>query len=221
MLIDYKTCVDLIHACHGVTPQKILHVGAHTGEEAAAYLAQGAQHVIWFEANESLAAQLQSHLMQFPMNQQIIAAALWDSDTTLNFKITNNPQSSSFFDLEEHARLYPQITVSEERTIRAHRLDTLLDATPCQVIFSDFEFINIDTQGAELAILKGMGNYLSQASVKGIYLEVNQRELYKGIPLVQDMDDFLHAHHFFRVKTVMTPEGWGDAIYLRSHESTT
>ena len=221
MLIDYKSCVDLIRACYEIIPQKILHVGAHTGEEAATYLAHGAKQVIWFEANESLATALQNHLTQFPMSQQIIAAALWDSDTTLNFKITNNPQSSSFFDLEEHAKFYPQITVSEERSIRTHRLDTLLDATPSPVIFSDFEFINIDTQGAELAILKGMGRYLHQTSVKAIYLEVNQRELYKDIPLVQEIDAFLQAYQFFRVKTIMTPEGWGDAIYLRGYESTT
>ncbi len=219
MLIDYKICIDLIRACHGATPKKILHVGAHTGEEAGAYKQYGAEQVIWFEANESLAPALQSHLTQFQMQQQIVGVALWDSDTTLNFKITNNLQSSSFFDLEDHARLYPTITVAEERELRAHRLDSLLDANPSQFIFSDFEFINIDTQGAELAILKGMGNYLHQASVKAIYLEVNQRELYKGIPLVQEIDAFLMAQQFYRVKTVMTPEGWGDAIYLRSHES--
>ena len=218
MLIDYKICVDLIRASHGSTPKKILHVGAHTGEEAASYAQHGAEKVIWFEANESLAPALQSHLTQFAMQQQIVGAALWDSDTTLVFKITNNLQSSSFFDLEDHAKLYPNITVAEERSIRAHRLDTLLDATPSEIIFSEFEFINIDTQGAELAILKGMGNYLYQASVKAIYLEVNKRELYKGIPLVQEIDAFLLKHQFFRVKTIMTPEGWGDAIYLRSAE---
>ena len=220
MVIDYKICVDLVRACHNAVPKKILHIGAHLGEEAVAYNQNGAEQIIWFEANEALAPALQTHLTQFQMRQQIVGAALWDSDTTLNFKITNNLQSSSFFDLEDHAKLYPNITVAEEREIRAHRLDTLLNSSTSPLIFSDFEFINIDTQGAELAILKGMGNYLHQASVKAIYLEVNQRELYKNIPLVEEIDTFLLAHHFFRVKTVMTHEGWGDAIYIRAHESS-
>ncbi len=219
MLIDYKNCVELIRACHGITPKKILHIGAHTGEEAGPYQANGAEQVIWFEANESLIPALQAHLQTVPLNQQIIPAALWDSDTKLKFKITNNPQSSSFFDLEDHAKFYPQITVSEEREIQAYRLESLLDATPRQVMFSDFEFINIDTQGAELAILKGMGKYLSQPSVKAIYLEINRQELYKEIPLVDEIDAFLQPHHFYRIKSKWTTEGWGDAIYLRSNES--
>ena len=219
MLIDYKNCVELIRACHDMTPKKILHIGAHTGEEAGPYQANGAEQVIWFEANESLIPALQAHLQTVPLNQQIIPAALWDSDTKLKFKITNNPQSSSFFDLEDHAKFYPQITVSEEREIQAYRLESLLDATPRQVMFSDFEFINIDTQGAELAILKGMGKYLHQPSVKAIYLEINRQELYKKIPLVAEIDAFLQPHHFYRIKSKWTTEGWGDAIYIRSNES--
>ena len=219
MLIDYKNCVELIRACHDMTPKKILHIGAHTGEEAGPYQANGAEHLIWFEANESLIPALQAHLQTVPLNQQIIPAALWDSDTKLKFKITNNPQSSSFFDLEDHAKFYPQITVSEEREIQAYRLESLLDATPRQVMFSDFEFINIDTQGAELAILKGMGKYLHQPSVKAIYLEINRQELYKEIPLVAEIDAFLQPYHFYRIKSKWTTEGWGDAIYIRSNES--
>ena len=219
MLIDYKNCVELIRACHDMTPKKILHIGAHTGEEAGPYQTNGAEQVIWFEANESLIPALQAHLQTVPLNQQIIPAALWDSDTKLKFKITNNPQSSSFFDLEDHAKFYPQITVSEEREIQAYRLESLLDATPRQVMFSDFEFINIDTQGAELAILKGMGKYLHQPSVKAIYLEINRQELYKEIPLVAEIDAFLQPHHFYRIKSKWTTEGWGDAIYIRSNES--
>ena len=219
MLIDYKNCVELIRACHDMTPKKILHIGAHTGEEAGPYQANGAEQVIWFEANESLIPALQAHLQTVPLNQQIIPAALWDSDTKLKFKITNNPQSSSFFDLEDHAKFYPQITVSEEREIQAYRLESLLDATPRPVMFSDFEFINIDTQGAELAILKGMGKYLHQPSVKAIYLEINRQELYKEIPLVAEIDAFLQLHHFYRIKSKWTTEGWGDAIYIRSNES--
>jgi hypothetical protein len=86
-------------------------------------------------------------------------------------------------------------------------------------MFSDFEFINIDTQGAELAILKGMGKYLHQPSVKAIYLEINRQELYKEIPLVAEIDAFLQPYHFYRIKSKWTTEGWGDAIYIRSNES--
>ena len=219
MLIDYKKCVELINACHAMTPEKILHIGAHHGEEATSYQSSGAKQIIWFEANESLIPLLQSHLNTIPIIHQIVPVALWDRNMKLNFNITNNSQSSSFFDLEDHAIFYPEITVSEEREVMAYRLESLLATSPMKLLFSDFEFINIDTQGAELAILKGMGSFLYQPSVKAIYLEVNKKELYKNIPLVDEIDLFLLPYQFYRIRSKWTNDGWGDALYMRSNES--
>jgi FkbM family methyltransferase len=219
MLIPYSNCCEIIKATHGSVPLNILHIGAHTGEEAAAYQENSAEQVIWFEANQTLIPQLQSHLKQFTLKQQIAPLALWEEDCELVFKVTNNFQSSSFFDLKSHSDHYPQIKVTEEKKIKAYRADKLFSRSGANWLFSDFQFINIDTQGAELAILKGMGSFMWQESVKAIYLEINREELYAGIPLVAELDDFLARHSFLRVKTKWTGQGWGDALYLRSSES--
>jgi len=215
MLINYENCCDIIRSCHTSSIKKILHVGAHTGEEAESYLKNGAEEIIWFEANQSLIPTLESHLKLLPMKQQIASLALWDKNEALKFKVTNNFQSSSFFDLSTHKKHYPGIKVTEEQEIMAYRLDTIIDSGG--LIFNDFEFINIDTQGAELAILKGMGNYIQMPSIKGIYLEVNKEELYKGIPLVSDIDAYLSTYNFLRIKSRWTNAGWGDALYVRSN----
>ena len=206
MLINYKDCLNLI----GQDIKKILHIGAHTGEEAEIYSLNGATDIIWFEANDTLIPELQSHIDQFKINQQVCNIALWDKREELIFKVTNNFQSSSFYDLEDHAKYYPQIKVVEEKKLTACRLDSLIDLN-----FYDFEFINIDTQGAELAILRGMGDLILSQSIKGIYLEINQEALYKDIPLVDEIDAYLVMYGFVRVLTEWTNSGWGDALYVK------
>ena len=216
MLIEFSKCNRIIQACHGSGIESVLHVGAHTGEEAAQYSADGVKRVIWFEANKELLPALQDNIRNYAMEQTIVPCALWDKNETLNFNVTNNFQSSSFFDLQTHARHYPDIVVTSKKQVRAFRLESLIEAKPCRLPFTDFGFINIDTQGAELAVLKGMGRHLSEPSIKGIYLEVNHEPLYKGIPLIPDIDDYLYEFDFMRVVTRWTKAGWGDAFYLKT-----
>jgi FkbM family methyltransferase len=216
MLIPFSQCNQIIKACHGVGVKKILHVGAHTGEEALPYSAEAVEKVIWFEANLDLLPALDQYIGKFDMQHTIIPYALWDKNETLNFNITNNRQSSSFFDLQTHATHYPEIVVNEKKKIEAYRLDTLIDRESSFMPFADFDFVNIDTQGAELAVLKGMGKHVRRPSIKGIYVEVNAEPLYKGIPLVPEIDDFLYESDFVRVVTRWTKAGWGDAFYLKA-----
>lgn len=98
MLISFSECVDIVSSLHHVKPRRVLHVGAHTGEEAQSYFEMGCESVVWVEANEALIPSLQAHLATVPIKHQIITAALWDENKILDFKITNNLQSSSLYD---------------------------------------------------------------------------------------------------------------------------
>ena len=49
---------------------------------------------------------------------------------------------------------------------------------------------------------------------KALYLEVNEKELYKKCGLINEIDTFLFQYNFKRVLTNMTPHGWGDALYI-------
>jgi len=215
MLIPYQTCANAIKALHSVVPTKVIHIGAHVGEEAAFYQDEGVKEVIWFEANRELLGELEENTRKFRLKQQIIPLALWDKNTELQFNITNNLQSSSFLGLGTHREHYPDIVVERLETVSAYRLDSLISSVPGFLSFSDFDFINIDTQGAELHILKGMGDYVFQESVKGVYLEVNTEEVYKGAPSIAEIDSYLMRGGFYRMKTRVTTKGWGDALYIR------
>lgn len=217
MLIELSQCLNLIYACHNVNTKKIFHVGAHEGEEAVAYYQNGVSHVIWFEANLELIPNLKKNIDLVKMDQTIVPCALWESKSSLTFNITNNSQSSSFFALDKHLDYYPNIIVQERRDMQTFRLDDLMTRDPQLLPWTDLQFLNIDTQGAELSILKGLGGLITNPTLKGIYLEVNSRPLYKNIPLIEDIDSYLNKYGFFRVLTKWwNDDGWGDAFYLKS-----
>ncbi len=74
-------------------------------------------------------------------------------------------------------------------------------------------FWNFDIQGAELMALKGAAESLQH--VDALYLEVNEKELYVGCGLIDEIDAFLQVRQFKRVITEMTVHGWGDALYVK------
>ena len=78
--------------------------------------------------------------------------------------------------------------------------------------------MNIDTQGFELEVLKGATNTLLK-NVKYILIEINTKELYKGAPLVNDIDSFLRNYDFIRTDTQFWAEKdpWGDAFMSKDY----
>ncbi len=149
------------------------------------------------------------------MDQKIVPYGLFEENKLMKFNVTNNFQSSSIFELKDHSIFYPEIHVTETKEVQCYRLDSLIQVSPSYLPWHDFDFINVDTQGAELAVLKGLGLYLNQGSIKGVYLEVNERSLYENIPLVDEIDTFMRQHGFARLVSHWTDEGWGDALYLK------
>jgi hypothetical protein len=78
----------------------------------------------------------------------------------------------------------------------------------------EYNFLNLDIQGAELKALKGMEDYLNK--VDYIYTEVNKDYVYKNCALVEELDEYLKKFNLFRVETYWCENlQWGDAFYIR------
>lgn len=196
----------------GIKPNSILHVGAHHAEELEEYKSlewANQWGVIWVEAQESLISNLKALISG--SNSKVIHAAIWDEDDKeLEFKITNNSQSSSLLNLGTHKTNYPDIGVTQSVKIFTKRLDTVLEAD------SKIEFLNLDIQGVELRALKGLGMRISD--VRWIYTEVNSQMVYKECALISDIDIFLKDKGFTRVATFwVAGRGWGDALYIGNY----
>lgn len=182
----------------------VLHVGAHEGEENNAYLSNGAtqQSIYWIEAHPALCDRLSRRL------PNVIQAAISDKVENVTFHVTNNYQSSSILELQEHKTEHPHIHVTHTMEVNTVTLDSIVEAHSIRG-----NFLNMDIQGAELKCLRGFEKHIGM--IDYVYTEVNTKELYKGCGLLHELDNWLSARGFERKEINMTPHGWGDAFYIR------
>lgn len=208
MLIPPK----VLHRYWHLEPAIVIHVGAHEAEELEDYLALGwgRRETVWIEALPSK-TQVVMELIRGIENQRVINAVAWDvTGEVVHFNETNNGQSSSALRLGLHADTYPHIRVTEVTERRTTRLDEVVNFKALAPV----GLVNLDVQGAELRVLKGLGDGID--AVEAIYSEVNITELYVGCSLLPEMDAWLTSKGFHLVDWEILPEGWGDALWLRS-----
>jgi FkbM family methyltransferase len=193
-----------------ISADGVLHVGAHTGEEAVQYENAEWTPVTWIEAQPNLVIGLRKKLN--PELHEVLEAAVFDkNDIELSLHISSNSQSSSLLNFGTHKLDYPEIKMIDNLTLTTIRLDNLIDEKNVP------NFINLDIQGIELKALEGLGKLIKH--VKYIYTEVNRLNVYEQCDNIHDIDDFLILRGFKRVTTRWQwLEGWGDALYVRSEE---
>lgn len=192
-------------------PKGIIHIGAHLLEERSDYLSNGLNNTIWIEANPLTFKNIEFINSQ-NLSEKVFNYAISDVDNLdLQLNVTNNGQSSSILELEKHKIHHPHIYVTSVVTVKSKRMDTVLSENNINI--EDYDFLNIDIQGAELLALKGFGDLLND--IKYIYTEINTNSLYKDCALVGEIDEYLDKYGFKRVETSMTDFEWGDALYIK------
>jgi hypothetical protein len=112
---------------------------------------------------------------------------------------------------QKHLEYYPEIVVTEKIKVPTRTLDAFFDDE--KISLDEYNFLNMDIQGAELLTLKGSVKSLKHFDY--IYTELNTDYLFEGCCLASEMDEFLDRHGFKRVATRMTDDNWGDALYVR------
>lgn len=211
MLIDFKQ----LFPKYNINPTGVLHVGASEGQEAQTYADLGIQKVVWIEAIPNIYAKLLDNISRFPGNIAINELVGDEDEKDISFHIANNGgQSSSVYEFGTHSTTHPDVKFLYDLKLKMRRLDTLLLTNEIVDYGEGLDFLNMDLQGAELIALKGLGDLLHQ--FKWAYLEVNWAELYKGCPLVEDIDFYMGAYGFQRVESKMAGNtNWGDALYIK------
>ena len=197
---------------HGVIPRGVIHVGAHQAGELEDYLRMGFTRIIYVEANPALIPALRAKAQVHDGKVIILHAAASDADGTVRLRVTSMDQSSSILPLAKHKDIYPSIREVSQVEVRGRRLDTLLAEEGLRA--EDFNFLNLDIQGAELMALRGAPGIL--AGIEALNTEVNLQELYQGAGLLGELEQFMAKLGFSRAAMV-TPwhPSWGDAFYVR------
>jgi FkbM family methyltransferase len=209
MLIPFKTLLDT----YKIVPKGILHVGANDGYEIKAYIENGISKVIFIEAEDAAYGRLKKNTEPYRNVLCVQACVSDENDKVVHFNITNNESnSSSILPLGTHATVHPDVKVVNIVQMKTQRIDSLMEKRGLDL--EEYDFLNLDLQGAELLALKGMGEELKK--IKYAYIEVNKAELYQGCPMVEELDAFLKTFGFDRVQTSWAGDtGWGDAFYFK------
>lgn len=196
-------------ARYKVRPHGVLHLGADSGQERSDYRRARWQPVWWVEARPDAVELCRRNLRSMPQHHVLHAALGETDDEPCTLHVATNGQSSSLLELGTHAVEHPDVTYSDELTMRTTALDTLVDRHRVRA-----DFVNIDLQGVELRVLRGGERFV--AGCRWVYSEVNRGELYEGCDRFDELDAWLTDHGFgLRELRMAGDHGWGDAFWTR------
>ena len=187
-----------------------MHIGAHDCEEITIYnnLGLNNEDIIWIDALPFKVEEAKNRGIPNVYNALITDK----DDEEVVFNVSNNDQSSSILEFGTHSTEHPWVVYVDKIQKKSITLNSFFERN--NIDGNKYDFWNFDIQGAELMALKGASKYLP--NVKVLYLEVNEKELYKDCGLIGDIDQFLSQYNFKRVITNITKHGWGDAVYIKT-----
>ena len=205
MLLDLKS----LSKKYSINPSGVIHIGAHTGEEIALYeeLFNKDIEIHLFEPQKKLFKILTDKYYD-TKNINLYKYACGEETGELTMHISSNEgASSSILEPKLHLEIHPDVEFNNKEVVQVEQLDKFK--------IHNSDFLNVDVQGYELNVLKGGEETLSR--INFIVLEINRDEVYKDVPLVEEIDSFLKGHNFLRVSTKYAYDTlpWGDALYVK------
>ena len=170
-----------------------LDVGAFKGEHCYGYaLFNPSLRVFAFEPNLHLAVKLFNLLPNF----FVVPAAVTETDGSAELNVNAFPAASSLLPLDSDAvdRWVGDLDLREvsKMTVPTIRLDTFLNLTGIKTV----DYLKIDAQGTDLAVVKSAGSRLKD--IRKIYLEVyvTPHPLYHGACTKSEIVEYLEAQGF-------------------------
>lgn len=206
--------INLIKRLYGLTPSSVVHVGANSGQEVSDLKRSGIRPVVLVEPLDGPFVNLVKEIRDEPGFYPVKACLSDTPGKQVTFNIASNGgQSSSYFEPGNHLALHPNVRFEQKAQLITTTLDAVFESLAGRLGTSRFDYIGVDTQGAELDILRGASRCLREA--RFVFCEVSYRGLYKGSPDVYDVVDFLREQDFDLRHLIMGRKGWGDALFMR------
>lgn len=200
----------------------VIHVGAHQGEEVESYLQFGFERIMLIEANPGSYAFLQKKYSN-ESNITVYHYAVHNFDGFVHLHIhasrSGNTEPSSILPLKKFKEIVKSLDTIKSVRVPAIRLDSLF--AQLKVPISDYNFLSVDVQGAELLVFQGGQNVLRQ--MDAILSEVNVLEMYEGCALEEDVVRFLEDMNFVHLQSVYHElydesarfPAWGESLFIK------
>jgi|LakMenEpi03Aug12_release.lakeMendotaPanAssembly.Ray.scaffolds.fasta_scaffold175242_1 FkbM family methyltransferase len=191
---------------YGLCGCSVVHCGAGFAEEAELYASLNFKKVFWIEANPFMIESIQKRLSKYA-NQTVLNSALWNEVETLQFNIASNWGSSSFLPSSLHSSKFPDISFSKKIRVTTCTLDSLGLHGEAPL------FLVLDVQGAELKVLEGAKQTLTNTNY--LYLEFSNEELYLGSPTLKEIRDYLQSDFDLLDCKLSKKHDYGNALFVR------
>ena len=204
MLLSYASLVKQ----YGVNVTGVIHVGGHIGQEMETYKKNNVANLIVFEPQKVPFQKLSSVVESVGFdNVTLVNKALGNSCKMVEMTCNDDGLCSSILNPKHVLEQYPNIIFDRKETVEMVTMDSVIPQD------HSFNFLNMDTQGYELEVLKGARKTLER--IDCVYTEVNNTEVYENNALIEEIDDFLKDYDMIRVETDWMGGTWGDAFYIR------
>lgn len=162
-------------------PKGVLHIGAWDAWEAKQYAHYCTSNSIFLEANPRSYERFKHEIEQF--GQKIYNLAAWNvDDLEMNLYCPRNNQDSSSL-MEQDGEIIKTKTITIETLFKREGLE-----------FDNYDLLNIDTEGAELQVLEGIGEGIK----KFTYIIIEVSDL--GSDFDKQVNDFILSKGFSHVK---------------------
>lgn len=197
--------------------KKILHLGAHLGNEIEFYLKLNPDLIYWFEANPELIEGLEKNVLKHShISQKIFQVAVSNENKELDFNLIysndmSNTGCSSLLELKEHSKQYPHIKKIKSVKVQSVNIDDFLKKNNLE---TEFDYVNMDIQGSEFDVLNSSEVLFQPTDFRIIQLETCQIEMYAGQKLEKDIVDFMQSKRYKKIYYHPWAHNWGDTLFL-------
>jgi len=206
MLISFPSLVNK----YKLNVNGVIHVGGHIGQEMPVYEKANVGKLLVFEPQKEPFKKLSAVVDQLNFqNVKLINKALGNSIESIEMTCNDDGLCSSILNPKIVLEQYPNIIFDRKEVVDMITLDSYFN----DEYQNDFNFVNMDTQGYELEVLKGASKTLK--NVDAVYTEVNNVEVYENNALIEEIDEFLETYNLVRMETDWMGGTWGDAFYIR------
>jgi 2-O-methyltransferase len=189
----------------------IVEAGAHTGQdtvELATMFPEG--RVFAFEPVPDLFKKLVRTTRRLRnVTPCLMALAHSDGILKLNVSEGGSNASSSILKPKRHLEIHPEVEFKNSIEVKGITLDRWATENEIERV----DFLWLDLQGAELAVLKAAPRILQNTSA--IYMEVSLIETYEGCPLYAEVRGWLEARGFVVDREELPWVDGGNVLFVR------
>lgn len=198
----------------------IFDVGASVGQTTSQYRKHFPQAEIFsFEPMDHSFSKLKTNFGHDPKTH-CFSVAFSDNESEETFFVNKGAETSSLLKPTKESVQWSPVGVME--TVRSLKVSTrTLDNFCRSQKIRNIDILKMDTQGAELKILKGAQNLLESNSIHLIYTEVLFVSLYEDQASFYDLGSMLNSYgyqlfDFFHPRYDSTGQiKWADALFVK------